>query len=176
LASSSSTNLRRAAVVGLIAVAIVVAAVVRPDPAQLCVLLERAADGGSSLGVGAFLAIYAVGALLALPASWFQGAAAFLYGPVAGIPLAWAASTAFSAGTLVPVLVWGSIGAQLTDLAAIASGEATGPGWTRFAILGVTLGASAGVVWFVRNALAQPASPPRVAGANPSLRRGRTAA
>jgi uncharacterized membrane protein YdjX (TVP38/TMEM64 family) len=79
-------------------------------------------------------------------------------------------------GTLVPVLVWGSIGAQLTDLAAIASGEATGPGWTRFAILGVTLGASAGVVWFVRNALAQPASPPRVAGANPSLRRGRTAA
>ena len=157
------------------------------------------ADGGSSVGLGGFLILYAAGSLFALPASWFQGGAAFLYGPAAGMPLAWAASTLFgavtfelargrlrgwvrrrmgsgkrfaafdrasqdrggrlvlllrlspmapynavsyllgltgvtrgqfwrgtAAGTLVPVLVWGSIGAQLTDLAALASGEASG--------------------------------------------------
>jgi uncharacterized membrane protein YdjX (TVP38/TMEM64 family) len=60
-------------------------------------------------------------------------------------------------GTLAPVLVWGSIGAQLTDLAAIASGEATGPAWTRFVILGVTAAASIGVVLFVRQAVDQNA-------------------
>ena len=203
----------------------------RPDPAPLYAWLAAAADGGSEVSIGTFLAIYLASALLALPASWFQGAASFLYGPAVGIPLAWAASTVFGAvtfelsrgrmrewvrrrlgtgarfvaldrastdrggrlvlllrlspmapynavsyllgltgvtrgqflrgtalGTVVPVLLWGTIGAQLTDLAALASGEATGPAWAQLTMVGVTVAASLGVVLFVRAALKAEAS------------------
>lgn len=198
-------------------------------------LMSSATDlqGRGPLGAALFLGIYAVGSLLALPASWFQGGASFLYGPWLGIPLAWLASTTFGffafelargrlrgwaerkaagsgrlqaidraaarhgawfvalmrlspmspynlvsyllgltavsrkqfvlgtlAGGLVPVLVWGTIGAQLTDIAALVSGEATGPAWTRTAGLVVTLVASVGIAIFVKRALAKVESAP----------------
>lgn len=48
-------------------------------------------------GLAVFLVLYAAGTWLMVPASWLQGAAGFLYGPVVGIGLAWAASTGFGA-------------------------------------------------------------------------------
>jgi uncharacterized membrane protein YdjX (TVP38/TMEM64 family) len=212
------------------------------------VLLGRAVDVGAVCawvtdlqqegGPGAlvFVGLYAAGTFLALPASWFQGGASFLYGPAWGIPLAWGLSVGlgllcfelargrlrepilrrfgdsarFSAldrasqdhglrlvillrlspvapynavcyllgltavtrkqyllgtalGTLIPVFVWGTVGASLTDLAAMVGGEAAGPAWVRLVIVGVTLAASAGVVVFVRRALSAVA-PEETAG------------
>jgi len=193
--------------------------------ADVCAWATSLASEGGPGALG-FVGLYAAGTFLALPASWFQGGAAFLYGPALGIPIAWALSVGlgllafelargrlrapvlrkfgtngrFAAldrasqsqglrlvvlmrlspmapynavcyllgltavtrrqyllgtaiGTLIPVLVWGAVGASLTDLAALVSGDAQGPSWVRLVIAGVTLAASVGVVLFVRRAL-----------------------
>ncbi len=53
--------------------------------------VREAGPGGLALFVGT----YAVATWAMLPASWFQGAAGFLYGAGPGIALAWLASTGF---------------------------------------------------------------------------------
>ena len=202
---------------------------------EVCSWVTSLQSGGGP-GAFAFLGLYAAGTLLALPASWFQGGSAFLYGPALGMPIAWLLSFGFgviafelargrlrapilrrfgssdrflaldraseqdglrlvvlmrlspmapynavcyllgltavtrkqyllgtAVGALVPVLVWGAVGASLTDLASLVGGDATGPPWVRLVVLGVTLAASIGVVLFVRRALAKAAP-----GAGPS--------
>ena len=54
--------------------------------------VERLDDAGPA-GDALFAVVYAVGSWLMLPASWFQGTAGFLYGPLLGIAVSWGAST-----------------------------------------------------------------------------------
>jgi uncharacterized membrane protein YdjX (TVP38/TMEM64 family) len=62
-------------------------------------IFERIAGLGDDGPVGGavFALLFAGGGLLMLPASWFQGAAAFLWGPAIGVPVAWLLSTLTSA-------------------------------------------------------------------------------
>lgn len=196
----------------------------KDDVGALCLALLEV-DQLGVLGVAVFVCVYLVGTLLALPASWFQGAAGFLFGPLFGLPVAWALSVGTSTltfelargrlrervkqklgggrlaaidrasgeqggrlvllmrlspiapynaisyllgltavsrrqyvagtalGTVVPVVVWGSVGAQLTELGALLSGEVDAGGF-QLAAIGITAAASIGVVLFVRRALA----------------------
>lgn len=175
-------------------------------------------------GLAVFVVLYATCTWLMVPASWLQGAAGFLYGPLAGIGLAWLASTGFGAvsfllargrlrepiaarigagrlaalddamaergtsvvalirlspispynmlnyalgatpvsprsylvgsalGGIVPCVVWALVGASLSDLSAVADASAAPP-WTRYAVIGFTLVASAGIARFVKGAL-----------------------
>ena len=182
--------------------------------------------GGGPAAAVEFAAAYALGSLLMLPASWFQGASGFLYGPIVGVATSWVLSTSsgvvafelargglrervtarlaaggrlaaidraigrrglvavillrlspfapynivsyglgttsvprqtFILGTMIgslfPSAVWTLVGSSIADLAAL--GQA-GFGGARWAVLGVTLGASAGVALFVRRALSEP--------------------
>ncbi len=60
----------------------------------VCAWVTSLQTGGGP-GVVGFLGIYGSGTFLALPASWFQGGAAFLYGPLIGIPVAWLLTAGF---------------------------------------------------------------------------------
>ncbi len=177
-------------------------------------------------GDAIFAAIYTVGSSLMLPASWFQGASGFLYGPVLGFGVSWtlsllsawvgfelargvlrkpierriASTRRFAAidralarrglvavillrvspmapynvishalgltgvtrrnfllgtaiGSLFPAGAWTMVGASLSSLSALTTGEADLSG-ARWAVLAVTLVASVGLAWFAKRALA----------------------
>lgn len=67
--------------------------------------VDRIRDAGA-LGVVAFATVYLLASLLLLPASWVQGAAGFLYGPLLGIPLASLLSTVSAVGAFFLARTW----------------------------------------------------------------------
>ncbi len=58
--------------------------------------VEYARSAGT-LGALVFVLLFGVTAVLAVPASWAQGAAGFIYGPIAGFGMAWFCSVVFAA-------------------------------------------------------------------------------
>lgn len=67
---------------------------VGPDVQQLAAWLTWMREGGTT-GVVAFVAFYAVATWLMAPASWLQGTAGFLFGPLVGLVTASLLSTGF---------------------------------------------------------------------------------
>ena len=64
-------------------------------------------------------------------------------------------------GSVFPAATWTIVGASVSDLAALTTGEADfGP--ARWAVLFATLLASVGIALFVRRALAEPVAPDRI--------------
>jgi uncharacterized membrane protein YdjX (TVP38/TMEM64 family) len=192
----------------------------------------EALAGLGPMGDAVFVAIYAAGTWLMIPASLFQGAAGFLYGPVFGVFVSWALSNLAGAvsyelargwlrapiaarlagraatldralahrglfavvllrlsplapynivsyalgltgvsrptfwlgtalGSVFPAATWTIVGASVSDLAALTTGEADF-GAARWAVLFATLLASVGIALFVRRALAEPVAPDRI--------------
>ncbi len=83
--------MRRAAIIVFVLCFLAGAWWLKDEVFALCMTALEVEQLGPA-GIGVFLLVYLVGTLLAFPASWFQGAAGFLFGPIVGIPLAWALS------------------------------------------------------------------------------------
>lgn len=83
----------RIAIVCLFVALVAAAAIWGPSALEQVARLNDAGPAGDA----AFAFAFGLGGVLMLPASWFQGAAGFLYGPLLGVCVSWLASTAVGA-------------------------------------------------------------------------------